>query len=234
MNAMATTIRLENAPRRSLWWDFVARAIRDRHYLRKMPDPRTSIEAYVVHLNIHQVGALVFGRPEATRCADWYGSVEDQLAGRCEVTRWQVLNLARVWLHPAYQAGGEYCTPECVPGFVDRRGQFRSTLASAVLRSAVETIGSDYLQYRPPCFLDEPYQIDWLLSYCDTLKHRGTIYQSAGWELYRTNGNGIQTWRIRLPPLTADQHAAIQEISAKHPRSLQYRAKRQQMKLELL
>lgn len=217
-------------------WEVACYDIETFHYLGRMPDPRTSFEVLLPMLNGQQVGVLTFGRPEATRCQDWYGSVADVAAGRCEVTRWQVLNLSRVLIYPEWQRGGEYCNPKGVPGFTDRRGVFRSTLASSILYLAAERAGFEYLTHRPPCFLDEPYEIRWLLSYCDTAKHRGTIYQAAGWELYRTNERGIQTWRTPLPALTAPQHAAIREIAGKHPRSVKYRAMRaagEQMALEL-
>lgn len=213
--------------------DWARQMITSRHYLRKMPDPRTSVEILYLEVNGVEGGALVFGRPEATRCADWYGSVDDAAAGRCEVTRWQVLNLARVWLCPHYQAGGASCRPGDVPGFTDRRGVFRSTLATTVLHMAQQMISHAYLTQRPPCFLDEPYRIEWLTSYCDARQHRGTIYREAGWELYRTNAAGIQTWRVRLPALTAAQDREIRRIAERHPRSIAYRAKREQLEMAL-
>lgn len=203
--------------------------IRRYHYLHRWPDPRTSAETYAVNRSWmgDTVGYLVFGRPEATRCGDWYGSVEDVYAGRCEVTRWQVLNLARVWLEPAYQVGGVYHQQHQVPGFVDRRGVFRSTLASHVLQTAVREIGYEYLIRRPPCFLDEPYQIKWLLSYCDTSVHHGTIYAAAGFERYRVNRRGIETWRIRLPALSSHECNVVSEMSRLDPRAIGYRVRRQ-------
>lgn len=82
-------------------------------------------------------------------------------------------------------------------------------------------------------FLDEPYEIRWLLSYCDTSLHKGTIYRSAGFELYRTNERGIQTWRIRLPRLTTVQDRAIRRASETNPRAQRYRAARAQLELGL-
>lgn len=209
---------------RSAQWN-----ITRHHYLRRWPDPRTSVEVYEINRAWlgGTIGYLVFGRGEATRCGTWYGSVDDVRAGRCEVTRWQVLNLARVWLEPAYQATGVYHQLRMIPGFVDRRGVFRSTLASEILRAAVQVIGYEYLIHRPPCFLDEPYQIEWLLSYCDTRLHRGTIYAAAGFERYRVNRNGIETWRIRLPALTDHQHKVIRSVSMLDPRAIGYRVRRQ-------
>jgi len=205
--------------------------VTERHYLRKPIDPRCSVEGYEVRLPGagKPVGLLLFGRPEATRCANWYGSVEDVQAGRCEVTRWQILNLARVWIDPEYQPGGAYCDPMHVPGFFDRRGAFRSTLASEVLKEAVRRIGLDYLVRRPPCFLDEPYELRSLLSYCDLSRHKGTIYAAAGFELYRTNDRGIQTWRIRLPELSTEEDREAREASRVNARSIKYRAQRAQL-----
>lgn len=226
-----STLSFERAQRGSTLGLWTRHAIETGHYLHCLPDPRTSYEAYVVRLGAEQCGALVFGRPESTRCADWYGAVADVQAGRCAVTRWQVLNLSRVWIHPDYQAGGANTWK--VPGYTDRNGTWRSTLASVILTAAANFIRTDYLLHRPPCFLDEPYELRWLLSYCDSTQHRGTIYKAAGWELYRTNKAGLQTWRTPLPAITPAQDAAIRAVAATHPRSIRYRAQRAQLSLQV-
>lgn len=100
-------------------------------------------------------------------------------------------------------------------------------------RLAAQRIGVDYLLRRPPCFLDEPYQITWLMSYCDRKLHRGVIYKAVGFECYRTNANQIETWRLRMPPLTLEQDAAVRRASEISPRSQRYRAQRAQGRLEL-
>jgi len=214
--------------------------VTEHHYLRRPVDPRCSVEGYEIGLtNYGFAGYLIFGRPEATRCQDWYGSVEDVQVGRCLVTRWQVLNLARVWIAPEFQPGGAHWEHwgkhrgYYIPGFTDRKGVFRSTIASDTLRLAIGRIGYDYLLHRPPVFLDQPYEIRWLLSYCDTRLHKGVIYQAAGFELYRTNEAGIQTWRIPLPGLTLEQDAAVREASRIDPRAQGYRAKRAQLGLPI-
>lgn len=225
-------ITLRSLDRAGLHW--AQQVVTEQHYLHTPVDARCSVEGYAVDvdgLGLGRIGVLLFGRPEATRCGNWYGGVEDARAGRCEVTRWQVLNLARVWFDPRTQRGGEWFSAAYLPGFVDRRGVWRSTLATTAIRQAVQQIGLDYLLRRPPCFLDEPYEIRWLLSYCDTRLHRGVIYQQSGFELYRTNARSIQTWRIRLPALSEEQDAAIQAASLLNTRSQRYRAQRAQMYL---
>ena len=199
------------------------------HYLCTRVDPRCCIEGYAVRVAgvPYPAGCLLVGRPEATRCGNWYGSAEDVVSGRCECTRWQVLNLARVWLHPSVQASGCYYHPDYLPGFVDRRGVWRSTLASAAIRQALRAIGYDYLQRRPPVWVDEPYELRYVLSYCDPALHRGVIYQTSGFELYRTNERGLQTWRILVPGLDPMQDLHIRRLAAQHPRSIRLRAERQ-------
>ncbi|MEW5927811.1 MAG: hypothetical protein AB1941_10015 [Gemmatimonadota bacterium] len=207
------------------------------HYLQKPVDPRAMPEAWGIYLSStvpgELAGYLVVGRPEATRCYPWYGSIDDVGSGRASCTRWQVLNLARVYIFPRFQQGGVYHWPELLPGFTDRRGRWRSALGSAALRALTAVVGAQYLLRRPPCFLEEPYEVRWLLSYCDTRIHRGALYAGAGWELYRTNAEGVQTWRTPLPALAPDEDAAVRAAAAVHPRSRLHRERRSQLALEV-
>lgn len=213
----------------------------DGHYLHTVPDPRTRPLCYCVDLSGYLVGTLWFGRPESTCCYSGgltYGSSADVARGRATFDRWEVLNLSRVWLHPDFQPGGVYhrnrsspddviskCTPAAlIPGFFDRKGLFRSTLASTVIRAALARIGFDYLRMHPPCFVDQPYQIRAVLSYCDTRLHRGAIYRAAGFELARRNRAGIETWWTpAVSPLSAMHDRRIRELASVHPRSVRIR-----------
>jgi hypothetical protein len=78
------------------------------------------------------------------------GSQADVAAGRAQFDRWEVLNLARVWLAPTVQVGGQWHRPSILPGFTDRRGLWRSTLASTVITEALGRVGYDYLTAHPP------------------------------------------------------------------------------------
>lgn len=208
-------------------------AVTAYHYLRAPVDPRGMPEAFGVFIPQREepVGYLICARPEATRCADWYGGVEDAASGRCDCTRWQVLNVARVWLWPGVQPGGVYHAPEFLPGYVDPAGRWVSRLASAALHALARRVRTDYLLARPPCFLDEPFELRWLMSYCDTRLHHGLIYKAAGWTLYREAGGKsgtIQTWRRPLSPLAPFQREAIAEASRRCPRAIGKRGKRAQ------
>lgn len=214
------------------------RQVASHHYLRAPVDPRCAPMAYLVVLTTDEprtIGCLIFGRPEATRCYDGgltYGSQADVQGGRAEYDRWEVLNLARVWLSPSVQLGGWRYGPGLLPGYVDRRGRWRSTLASTVIRQALDWVGYDYLRARPPVDCAYPYQIRAVLSYCDTRRHRGTIYRAAGFELARRNARGIETWYTpAVAPLTTAQDDAIRAAAEVAPRSQRIRARRSQLTL---
>lgn len=209
------------------------------HYLHKPVATHCRIEGYAVLVAGSVVGYLVLGRPQATRCKGWYGNLADMQTGWAQCTSHQVLNLPRVYLDPAVQVGGTAYSPTLLPGFWDRHGIWHSTLASTAIQMMVERVGFDYLCRRPPCFPEEPYEIIWLLSYCQSKQilppkqigpvhpfHRGIIYQAAGFELHRTNKVGIQTWRLELPGLTPEQDRHIQKLAAQCLRSKAFRAKR--------
>jgi hypothetical protein len=225
-------VTVERLDQRGLEW--AQRTVALRHYRHSPVLARACPEGWGVTVGeLGRVGCLIVGRPQATLCRPWYGSVDDVAAERCDVTRWQVLNLARVWLDPSVQAGGQFCGPEWLPGFIDRRGVWHSTLASNALARLAAQVGGEYLLARPPVFVDEPYELRWLLSYCDTRTHRGVIYRDAGWELYRTNQDGMQTWRLPLRPLSAAQHVAIAEASRVCPRARRFRAERDRERAQL-
>jgi hypothetical protein len=213
--------------------DWAQGVVTDYHDLHAPVDPRCSPVAYLIELDhgsSSAVGCLIFGRPEATCCYDGkltYGSLKDVESGRAQYDRWEVLNLARVWLSPVVQYGGRFCSSRFLPGFVDRRGIWRSTLASAAIELALTSIGSDYLMQRPPCFVEEPYDIRVVLSYCDTNLHTGTIYRAAGFERARTNERGIETYyTTAVAPLTSYQRDMIEKRAGQSWRSKRHRAAR--------
>ncbi|HMP42438.1 MAG TPA: hypothetical protein PKA05_18815 [Roseiflexaceae bacterium] len=213
-------------------------AVAKFHYLQAPVDSRCSPVAYLIVLNeARVVGCLIFGRPEATRCYDGgltYGSLRDVQTGRAQFDRWEILNLARVWLDPRVQQGGQWHRSDYLPGYTDRRGVWRSALASWSIEQALTRIGYDYLQLRPPVFPDEPYEIRAVLSYCDTRRHKGTIYRAAGFQLARANERGIETWySTAVSPLTAYEHDQIRKAAWKSPRGIRLRAQRQAAQQEL-
>lgn len=210
------SLQLSLADGEGLRW--ASSAVAEHHYLHKPPDPRSRPLCYLLHFAARPVGCLFFCRPESTRCYRGgltYGSQDDVRDGRATYDRWEVLNLSRLWLSPAVQPYGELWRPNRFPGFTDRKGVWRSSLASWLIGQAMMRVGADYLAAHPPCFVDEPYIIRAVLSYCDTRLHRGIVYRAAGFRLARTNEAGIQTWWTpEVKELTAAQNLAIRERSA--------------------
>lgn len=216
------------------------RQVARHHYLHKQVDPRSRPFIYLVRLGAHNdpvIGCLIFGRPESTRCYQGgltYGSYDEVQAGCCQFDRWEILNLARVWLDPSVQPGGTLYGPAHLPGYVDRRGVWRSTLASSVIALALARVGYDYLAQHPPVDCDYPYQIRAVLSYCDTRLHKGTIYRASGFTLARTNERQIETWYTTAAhALTPEQDADIRRRADQAPRSRRIRAERQVTQMEL-
>jgi len=206
--------------------------VETHHYLHKRVDPRSRPLVYLVRhpASGAPLGTLIVGRPEASCCYVGrltYGGPDARAAGRAAFDRWEVLNLARVWLAPRVQAGGDLFVAGAVPCFVDRRGVPRSTLASALITQLQQRVGTDYLAAHPPVDCLFPYAIRALLSYCDTRVHRGTIYRASGFQCARTNPRGIETWWTPdVAPLTAGADARIRALAASSARSQRIRATR--------
>lgn len=72
-------------------------------------------------------------------------------------TKWQVLSLARLWLHDNLPHNSETCT----------------------IGKALKLVQRRWLEVHPPRFLDEPYHVVKIISYADTRYHTGTIYRAA-------------------------------------------------------
>lgn len=212
-------IDVRRAGRAGLIW--AQAQVKEHHYLHAQVDPRCRPFAYLVEVNGVKVGCLIFGRPEATRCYTGkltYGSTQDVLNGRARFDRWEVLNLARVWLAPLIQKGGSHYIPKC---------------ASFVIRSALQWVGYDYLLAHPPVDCNYPYQIRCVMSYCDTRKHTGWIYLASRFKLALTNRKGIQTYMKPICGLSAEEDARIRSLAEMSARSKRIRMERRVMGQQL-
>jgi len=185
----------------------------EHHYLHSRIDPRCRPIVYIVLVDGERRGALGFGRPESTRCNGWYGSVEDVQAGRARLTRWEIINLARVWLDPRIQAGGS---------------EEIHNAATQAISLALKRVVVDYLITHPPCFLEEPYALRECISYCDSSTHRGVLYRAANFRLMRTNERGLQTYMRPLRGLQPHEHRLIHRASDHDERARYHRARRMQ------
>ena len=113
-------LTIELGTRKDLEW--AQDVVTKHHYLHQPVDPRARPMVYVIKfpaagLEPVRAGLVMLGIPHATKCGGWWGY--DGLP-----TQWQVVDLCRIWLSPAIQAGGLWCEPDSVPGFYDRHGPY--------------------------------------------------------------------------------------------------------------
>ena len=203
---------LDPASKKELSW--AQQMVIDHHYLHAAVDPRCRPFAYILRYHNEPVGCLIFGRPQSTRCYVGkltYGSFDDVRTGLALFDRWEVLNLARVWLDPRIQKFGANYIPRA---------------ASMVIRIALQRIGFDYLQFAPPVDCAFPYQIKVIMSYCDTRIHNGWIYKASRFKHARINSEGIETYYKKIPGLSLEQDEVIRRLAKNNERSRRIRAQR--------
>ena len=156
------------------------------HYLRCPVDPRARPMVYTVRHRGVRVGLVMLGIPHATRCGGWWGY--EGLP-----SQWQAVDLNRIWVNPYYQPGeyGIYTRePGVVPGFIDRRGTFRPTVATWAINEVLQRVQADRVRLWPPVYPDQPYHIRLAISYSDPQFHKGTIYKAAGASPMYTDSQG--------------------------------------------
>lgn len=153
------------------------------HYLHQRVDNRARPIAYIVSYADTDLGLIMAGLPHPTRCQGWFG-----YAGL--PTQWQVLDLNRIWLNPALQSGGELARTGKVPGFFDRHGIWRPTVASWAIGEVLKRIQRDWVSLWPPVYPGEPYHVRLVISYSDPAYHRGALYRAMGWLPMYTGNDG--------------------------------------------
>ncbi len=170
-----TGLRLDLGDGFDLEW--AQKMVTQYHYLRQPVDPRARPMVYVLRHEGDKMqralGLVMLGIPHATRCRGWWGY--DGLP-----TQWQVVDLCRIWLDPDVQAGGLFCDPYTVPGFVDRRGVWRPAVATWAIGEVLRRVQADRVRLWPPVYPAQPYHIELAISYHDPRFHRGTIYRQSG------------------------------------------------------
>lgn len=153
-------------------FDWAQETVTNHHYLRRSVDPRARPMAYVIRHNDQRLGCLIAGIPHASRCRGWWGYPST-------ITQWQVVDLNRIWVDPALQRGGCLARPGIVPGFTDRSGVFRPTVATWAINQVLARIQRDRVALWPPVYPEQPYHIRLVISYHDPRFHKGTIYHEA-------------------------------------------------------
>lgn len=218
-------LSLRLADERGLEW--AQKLVAARHYLLKRVHPLGRPLAYIVQVEGRSAGCLIFGRPQCTRVLGWFGHLSDVQVGRCRFSQWEILNLARVYMLPEYQLGGTLYRPDILPGFTDRKGVWRSTLASSAIEMALDRVVVDYLLLWPPVYLDQPWELRQAISYCHEARFRCTLYLAASFELVRRSQNGLlRTYARDLRALTPYERSTILSASRWDQRARRLRAER--------
>ncbi len=210
-------LRLTLGDKNDLAW--AQETVAAHHYLKRKADSRSRPMVYVVWHGRVRMGLCIVGIPHATRNGNWWGYPDLP-------TQWQVVDLSRIWLDPEYQRGGGMARPDTVPGFADRRGEFRPTTATWLIHQVLERVQRDRISLWPPVFPLQPYHILLAVSYHDPAYHRGTIYRMAGAEpMYRDEDgtavpgpSGKYGWCWRLPEPTW----TWRDIQIARPRTLRF------------
>lgn len=143
------------------------------HYLHQRVNNLARPMTYVVELSGRRLGLVMVSNPHAPMNGGWYGYPG-------QITQWQVVDLCRIWFDPAIQLGGELARPGLVPGFTDRKGIFRPTVASWAIPQVLARVQADRVSLYPPVYPAEPYHIRLVISYCDPAYHKGLIYRLTG------------------------------------------------------
>lgn len=152
------------------------------HYLKRWPDPRSLPFAYYLQYGDklraddgRLWGLVVFKKPQHHQQRGLFGYVGLP-------TDWQVLDLARVWVHPSLQRK-EGAHSLCI------FSQMLSLLFRQHGHDRIAQVQADWLEHHPPRYPDAPYHIEVIISYCDLGHHNGKAYRASGftWNGYSTD-----------------------------------------------
>lgn len=199
--------------------EWAQETVTTHHYLHQPVHRQARPIVYVIGYQRRQwLGLIMASLPHATKNKGWWGY--EGLP-----TQWQVVDLCRVWLDPAIQSGGELARPGIVPGFVDRKGIFRPTVATWAIGKVLGSIQQDWVSSWPPVFPHLPYHVLLVISYQDPAFHqKGTIYREAGAKAMYADEDGNPTpgpsgkygWYWRLP----EPAWSWQDIHIRRPRTM--------------
>lgn len=141
------------------------------HYMHRPVHPRSCPFGWLVEFDgslsrgTEPAGFIIFASIHYTRLRGEFGYPGLP-------TKWQVLSLARLWLHDDLPRNSE----------------------TVVIRKALRQVNRRWLQVHPPRFPDEPYHICKVISYCDAGRFSGTIYRAAN---FRESGRTVSQKRHR-------------------------------------
>lgn len=145
----------------------IRQTIETHHYLRRWPDPRSLPFGYRLIIDGSSAagdgrphGIVVFKKPQHHKQKGLFGY--DGLP-----TAWQVLDLARVWVHPDWQR---------------HENGHALSMFSRMVSKALKVVQRDWLEHHPPRYPELPYHIELVISYCELLHHEGIGYRASNFK----------------------------------------------------
>ena len=166
------------------------------HYLHKWPDPRSLPFAYRIEINGQRFaadgrlnGLLVLKKLQHHKQHNLFGY--DGLP-----TAWQVLDLARVWIHPQWQ--GRQSNGHALAVFSRAVSQLWQPVGKPDQR--LRRLQRDWLRHHPPVYPELPYHILILVSYCQLDHHDGTGYRASGLQSIGATSDGKKEIYIKRFP----------------------------------
>lgn len=158
--------RIKLVPRPRAWLNRMAE---EHHYMHRPIHTRACPFGWGVSFDGEQVrpdgrpaGFIIFASIHFTKLGGEFGYPGLP-------TKWQVLSLARLWLHDDLPRNSETVV---IAKTLRQKGHER--LARVQRR---------WLRVHPPIHPDRPYHILKIISYADTRYHEGTIYRAANFRL---------------------------------------------------
>ncbi len=152
---MSLKTRIQLVPQTRAWLNSQAEAL---HYLHRRVHPRSSPFGWGVAFDGEAVrpdgtpaGFILFASIHFTKLRGEFGYPGLP-------SKWQVLSLARLWLHDDLPHNSE----------------------TVVIAKALKLVQRRWLEIHPPRFPDQPYHVRKVISYADVgAGHQGTIYKAA-------------------------------------------------------
>jgi hypothetical protein len=163
------------------------------HYLHRYPDPRSLPFGYLLEYDqtLHAPDGrlwalLLFKKPQHHKQQGLFGYPDLP-------TAWQVLDLARVWIHPDLQQPGQ-------------------NIFSRIVSLALRRVQWDWLGHHPPRFPSLPYHIELVISYADLRHHTGTSYRACSFTEHSRRADKALFIRRLNPPLRSWQPQRTYQI----------------------
>lgn len=179
--------RIEIEPARTAWLNGMATA---HHYMHRPVHRRACPFGWAVRFDgdLYQPdgapsGLIMFSSIHYTRLRGEFGYPGLP-------TKWQVLSLARLWLHDNLPRNSE----------------------TVVIAKALKQVQARWLEVHPPVDYGQPYQIVKIISYADLTRHTGTIYRAANFREYGRTVSQARHGGTRGPGASAELVCFIYDL----------------------